>query len=479
MSSQVSSQALTPSSIYARLDRLTVWALPSIFVAVIGIGFMFTFYDIFDINVSFIQTCSAIVPGCTPENSNNYLGLPVVLNLAGYVVGTLILSPLSDRIGRRHMLLITMLITGIGSLLTGLVDNYTWFVIGRTLTGIGIGADLSIVNTYIGEVAPRHGRAKYTSLIFIMSAVGAFLGIWLGLLLTTGPTPFPMGLPFALAGPHFAFGWRVMYFIGALLALVGILVRFQLPESPRWLLSKSRVDEADLVVRNMEAIASKHGPLLDPVDQGEAEAVQKSMPYKEIFGNKVYVVRTFLLLGVWVFSYVTVYSYASGFTSFLTSLKYAPPEAGLIAAFGTLGFIACALFATWLGDRMERKFWLPLATLVTILGGVLVAAGGGHNLAVEIIGSMVLFFGFNVWVPITYAWSAELYPSRARTTGFGLVDGIGHLGGGVGVMVIAPMIPTIGITKALLLVNAFMVVGAIIALFGIRTKGRKLEELSP
>lgn len=479
MSSQANTQPLSASSIYARLDRLSVWALPGLFVAVIGIGFMFTFYDIFDINVSFIQTCSAIVPGCSPANSNNYLGLPVVLNLAGYVVGTLILSPLSDRIGRKHMLLITMLVTGIGSLITGLVDNYTWFVIGRILTGIGIGADLSIVNTYIGEVAPRNGRAKYTSLIFIMSAVGAFLGIWLGLLLTTPATPFPLGLPFAVAGPHFTDGWRIMYYIGALLALVGILLRFQLPESPRWLLSQSRVDEADLVVRNMESLASKRGPLADPVDTGVVENTAKSMPYKEIFGNKLYTKRTIMLLFMWAFVYVTVYSYAAGFTSFLTALKYAPPEAGLITAFGTFGFVGCAFFATWLGDKLERKVWLPSATIITIIGGLIVAVGGGHNLTVEIIGSIVTFFGFNVFVPITYAWSAEHYPSRARTTGFGLVDGIGHLGGGVGVLVIAPLIPTIGITKALMLVNAFLVVGAIIALFGMKTKGKKLEEISP
>lgn len=479
MSTQLS-ETLTASSVYARLDRLRVWALPSLFVFVIGVGFMFTFYDIFDINVSFIQTCGALVKGCSPENSNSYLGLPVVLNLAGYVVGTLILSPLSDRVGRKHMLLVTMVLTGIGSLITGIVDSYSWFVFGRILTGIGIGADLAIVNTYIGEVAPRHGRAKYTSLIFIMSAIGGFIGIWLGLLLTTPSTPFPMGLPFAMAGPHFTDGWRIMYFVGALLALVGILLRFQLPESPRWLLSQNRVQEADEVVRGMEAIAHKKSGSLDhPEDDGIVEEAQEAAPYSAIFGNGRYFRRTVVLLLMWGFSYVTVYSYAAGFSSFLTSLKYPPPEAGLITALGVLGFIICALFATWLGDHIERKVWLPMGTIITIIGGVLIALGGSHNFALVTIGAIVTFFGFNVWVPITYAWSVEHYPARARTTGFALVDGIGHLGGGIGVLVIAPLIPTMGIGKALLLVNAFLIIGSIIALTGIRTKGKKLEEISP
>ena len=76
-------------------------------------------------------------------------------NLTGYVIGTLVLSPLADRFGRRNMLLVTMVITGLGSLFNGVRHRLHDFVIARIITGIGIGADLAIVNTYIGEVAPR------------------------------------------------------------------------------------------------------------------------------------------------------------------------------------------------------------------------------------------------------------------------------------------------------------------------------------
>ena len=93
-----------------------------------------------------------------------------MLNLAGYVIGTLVLSPIADTIGRRNMLLITMLITGAGSLYNALAPGYANFVIARVITGIGIGADLAIVNTYLGEVAPRRGRARYTAVILTLSA---------------------------------------------------------------------------------------------------------------------------------------------------------------------------------------------------------------------------------------------------------------------------------------------------------------------
>src|SRR3954469_8310179 len=241
----------TPVSILARLDRIDVWSLPFLFIGIIGTGFLFTFYDIFDINVSFIQSCTDLKPDCTPETALGALKLPVLLNLAGYVVGTLVLSPMADKVGRRNMLMATMALTGIGSLYNALAPDYTQFVIARIVTGFGIGADLAIVNTFIGEMAPRGSRAKFTSVIFVMSGLGALLGIWLGLPLTPPGAPWPEGLPFALASESFDSGWRWMYGVGAILALVAILLRFELPESPRWLVGQGRLDEADEVVSDM------------------------------------------------------------------------------------------------------------------------------------------------------------------------------------------------------------------------------------
>ncbi|MFZ0216425.1 MAG: MFS transporter [Candidatus Dormiibacterota bacterium] len=471
-----------PRLVVARLERIPIWSLPSLFVVVIGVGFLFTFFDIFDINVSFIQTCGQIVTHCTPANSGQFLGWPVLLNLVGYVVGTLALSPLADRWGRRDLLLVTMAITGLGSLWTAFTNDLTTFTLARFVTGIGIGADLAIVNTYINEVAPTRGRARYTSLIFIMSALGAFAGIWLGLLLTTAPTPFPLGLPFALAGPTFVAGWRVMYGIGALLAVTGVLLRFQLPESPRWLLTRGRTVEAARVVGDMERRAARRVALPEPAAGAQVEVSSESgvrrNAFRAILGEPRYLRRLLLLLATWFIAYVTVYSYAAGYTTALVSLHFAPPEAGLIAAIGALGFILCAVVAFLFGERLERKRWLPLAAVVTLAGAVIVGVGG-QNLATAFSGSIVIFFGFNLWVPMTYSWSTECFPTRARTTGFALVDGIGHVGGGVGILVIAPLIPVLGTLPALLLITAFMVVASVIAQFGVNTRGRSLVSVSP
>jgi MFS family permease len=471
----------SPADVLARLDRIDTWSLPYLFIGVIGLGFLFTFYDIFDINVSFIQTCVDLRKGCTPETALASLKTPVVLNLAGYVVGTLLLSPVADRIGRRNMLMVTMAITGLGSLYNALAPDYTNFVIARIVTGVGIGADLAIVNTFVGEVAPRRSRAKFTSLIFVMSALGALLGIWLGLVLTTEAAPWPKGISFAQAGPDFTNGWRWMYAVGALLALVAIALRVQLPESPRWLLGRGRDEEAEEVVASMERTAARHGALREPLferEPAEQPIPVNRAPYRDLLGNPMYLRRVLLLVSVWFIGYVTVYGFSAGFTSVLTTQGYAPPEAGVIVAVGAFGFLACAIAAVLWSEQLDRKAWLPISAAITIIGSVIIAAAG-DTLGIAFIGSAVIFFGFNLWVPMTYARSAESFPTRARTTGFALVDGVGHLGGGIGVLLIAPAVPHLSILGSLLLISGFLVVAAIIACFGVETRNRRFEDVSP
>jgi MFS transporter, putative metabolite:H+ symporter len=355
-------------------------------------------------------------------------------------------------------------------------------VIARIITGMGIGADLAIVNTFIGEVAPRRSRAKFTSLIFVMSALGALLGIWLGLVLTTEAAPWPEGLSFAQAGPGFDNGWRWMYAVGAVLALIAILLRFELPESPRWLIGRGRVEEADAVVADMERVAARHGTLPEPrfarEADHEADSALGHAPYRDVLGNPMYRRRVLLLVVIWLTGYVTVYGFSAGFTSVLTAQGYEPPEAGVIVAVGALGFLLCAVAAVLWSERLNRKVWLPIAAAVTLAGCVIIAAAG-DTLWIAFAGSAIIFFGFNLWVPMTYARSAECFPTRARTTGFALVDGVGHLGGGIGVLLIAPAVPHLSILGSLLLITAGLVIAAVVGSFGIETRNRRFEEVSP
>nr|WP_253823093.1 MFS transporter [Acidianus sp. RZ1] len=474
------SQEEKAGEIVARMDRLPTWAFDYIFLWIVGIGELFTFFDIFNINVSFIQTAVTLfhVP---PSKAAPLLGPVVLGNLIGYVVGSLALSPLSDRIGRRNMLMITMIITALGSAFNAVSFNYATFFLARFITGIGIGADLAVVNTYIGEVAPTKYRARYVSLVFTFSTLGAFLGIWIGLLLTTPPAPFPNGLPFALGGfGIFATdGWRIMYAIGALLAIIGILLRVRLPESPRWLISKGRMIEAENIVSAMERKVSKKGLQLPPIPSIVRPVMKASnMPYTEVLRNKLYLKRLAFLLPMWFLAYTTVYSIASGLTSLLTAVGYSTPEAGIISAIGVFGFVLVGPIAFLYGDKIERKFWLGIGAALTVVGGLIV--GITSNILIDLLGSIILFFGFNIWVPIAYTWTAESFPTRARTSGFALNDGIGHLGGGIGVVAVTALAVVLPAIQLFGVIVTFMVIAAIIALvLGHYTLNKRLDEISP
>jgi MFS family permease len=308
-----------------------------------------------------------------------------------------------------------------------------------------------------------------------MSTLGALTATWLGLLLTTEPAPWPSGLPIAQAGAGFDSGWRWMYAIAVLLGIGGFLLRLGLPESPRWLLGRGRGSDAEAVVARVEARA---GRLPEPVSTPDEPTVVGRQAHREVFGNPVYRRRAGLLLAVWFIGYITVYGFAAGFSVLLTGLGHPPAEAGMICAVGSLGFLTQGLVSARFSERLERRHWLPVAALVTLAGAAVVAAGGA-NLAVAFVGAFLIFFGFNAWIPPTYALSAESFPTRARSTGFGLVDGIGHLGGGVGLLIVAPLIPHLNTLTALGLMSSFLVVAAVLAQFTPHTRNRPLEHISP
>jgi MFS transporter, putative metabolite:H+ symporter len=225
--------------------------------------------------------------------------------------------------------------------------------------------------------------------------------------------------------------------------------------------------------------AARRGPLPAPPEISEAPVDEGRLAYRELFGVPMYLKRIALLFCVWFLAYVTVFAFSAGGTSIFTALHYKPPEAGLIVAVGVSGFIVAAVLAALLAERLERKLWLPISALATLGGGILVAEAGQNSTTLAFIGSGIVFFGFNLWVPMAYAWSAESFPTRARTTGFALVDGVGHLGGGIGVLLVAPYIDDMGALTSMIVLAGFLIAAAAIAQFGTPTRARRLEEISP
>lgn len=462
-----------------RLDRVPRHAVRYAVTGIVGLGLFLVFYCNFNINVSFIQTCTQIKDGCTPANAASAERWPVVLYLVGYVLGGLGVAPLSDRLGRRRLIVAVLAFALVGSLITTFAGGFDLFVFGRAVTGVAMGGMLAVGNTYIGEIAPPSSRALYTAITFVLCTLGAMIGIGLGLLFTTESASFPNGLPIALAGDSFTAGWRWMYAIAAAVGLVSILLALRLPESPRWLLEHGRFDQAEAVVADLERRALRRGPLPEPAPAPPAPEHEKlSEAYRELFINHRYRNRALILIAMWFFGYATVFSFSTSSTSILTGLHFTPPVAGMITAVGGVGFFVQGLFSARWSEALPRHLWLPIGAVLTLLGGVVIAELGDH-ITWAFIGAFIVFFGFNVWVPPTFALSAESFPTRIRAAGFGLVDGMGVTGGMVGVLVIAPLVPHLNTLAAMIVICAFQFVAAVLAQFTPRSRNEALEVVSP
>ncbi len=474
----MSSSAPVPTreraAVLARLDRVPRQAVSYAATGIVGLAMFVIFYCNFDINVSFLQTCGQIVDGCTPENAQAWLPLPVCAYLAGYVLGCLLIAPLSDRFGRRPVLAASVGCAALGSLVAAIAGDYATFTIGRAVTGIAMGAVLAVGNTYIGELAPHGARARYTATTFVLCTLGAMVGIGLGLVLTTHAAPFPEGMPVAFG---LANGWRWIHWVAVIFGALAVAAALRLPESPRWLVEHGRLGDADAVVTRLEARSKEALPEPDP-STVPPPVEQNRHAYRELFVDPRYRRRALLLIAMWFTGYATVFSYSTGSTVVLTSLHFTPPVAGMISAAGGVGFFVQGLFSARYSEVLERRYWLPVGAAMTVLGAVIIALLG-TDIGWALAGSFLVFFGFNVWVPPTFALSAESFPTRVRSAGFGLVDGIGVLGGATGVLVVAPLVPLLAPLPALLLVSSFLVVAAVFAQFTPRTRDRALEELSP
>ena len=182
---------------------------------------------------------------------------------------------------------------------------------------------------------------------------------------------------------------------------------------------------------------------------------------------------------VWFFGYMTVYINAAGLSSLLAGVGYAFPENGIVVALGIFGFLVAGIMAAFLGDKMERKRWLPIAAAITFIGGVFVAYGV-NDFDIAVSGAFLIFFGMDFWVPIAYTWVTESFPTRARATGFAMADGLGHLGGGIGLIIVGALVtsgyPILGL---FVIIAMFQIISAIIAQFGPKTANKRLDEVSP
>ena len=193
----------------ARLDRIPVWPYERKLLWVVGAGYFFAFFDI--VTISF----AAPVIATQFHVSKSTVTLSVTSSLIGYIIGALANSTIADKWGRKLSLTVSVAVFSVGTILAATSTNITELIIFRFIAGLGIGAEIAAVTTYIGELSPARLRGRYTS----WATTAAYAGF--------AVVPF---VARALV-PTFASGWRILFLIGALGGLTILFMRRNLPPS--------------------------------------------------------------------------------------------------------------------------------------------------------------------------------------------------------------------------------------------------------
>lgn len=212
-----------------RIDSLEKIPMSAGVLLAISLASFFTYYDFS--NYAYISPM--LKESWNVQDSEIALGAS--LTVLGYVIGAVLITIYADLYGRKPALVISVLLLAGGSILTASAQDMTQMVIFRLITGIGIGSEIAIVTTYIGEISPKSKRGRYTSLI-------VFFG-WTGIALS-GPISFAI-----FQGEINSFvqidGWRIILAIAVIPALFALILRMNMPESLRWLISKGKMEEAN------------------------------------------------------------------------------------------------------------------------------------------------------------------------------------------------------------------------------------------
>ncbi len=437
-----------------RLNRIHVWAFPWYFLAIIGVGYFFTFFDI--TNIGLAMPAIAAQFGLTGSEA---LFVALAIGLIGYILGSYVIGTFADRYGRVRMLMFTMALTAVGSFgdaaATGIFSLSAW----RFITGLGVGAALNLVSTYIGELAPHEKRGRISMLTFLVGILGQAI------------TPF---IALALV-PTMLIGWRLLFVIGGSVATLTIIFMFWLPESPRWQILHGRLDLAEPTITRMENFARGKGAVLTKPLPASHDSTHGGFPTAYLF-KKRYASRLAVLVSMWFFWYIGNYGFLGDAATLLSSHGITVANSILFLAFGAIGYPAGAAIMFIIADRYERKHLILLSTLIWFLGMFLI--GTLANPEIITFGSFLASLSLGLYLQLAYTFTAESYPTRARSTGFALSDGIGHLGGALGALALPIIVSSLSFMSGFIVIGITGLLAGIISLFGPSSTKRTLEQIS-
>jgi MFS transporter, putative metabolite:H+ symporter len=435
----------------ARLDRIPVWPYERKLLWIIGAGYFFAFFD--------IVTISFAMPVIAQQFhvSKTVVAYSVTSSLIGYVLGAYANSTIADKWGRKLSLALSVALFSIGTLVAAFSPDVTVLIIFRFVAGLGIGAEIAAVTTYIGELSPAPLRGRYTS----WATTAAFAGLGIVPLIARGLVP------------TFHDGWRVLFVIGALGSLTILYMRRGLPASPRWLVSQGREAEATELVAEAEHRARDQveGDLPRPQAVAD-EPPPESFPTRALL-RPPYIARLALFIAIWFIYYIGDYGWLTLAPTLFVDKGYSLADSTSYLIVSGVGFVVGSYATTHFSDRIERKY--SLAAIATVWAASLLVIGLFVSPATIMIFGFVASASIGLAIPLLYTYTAEHFTTNARASGVALTDGLGHVGGALAPVFVLGALSLWGFKGAFVVMAASGVATAVLVLLGIRATGRSLE----
>jgi MFS family permease len=332
------------------------------------------------------------------------VGLTSSAYLIGQVAGALVFGHLTDRLGRKRLFLVTLGLYLAATAASGFAPSFAVFVVFRLLAGAGIGGEYSAINSAIDELVPARLRGRID-----LAINGSY---WIGVALGAGMTLVILDPAIV----SIALGWRLAFGLGALLGLAILIVRRDVPESPRWLLMHGHVTAASATVERIERDVGGGACAVDPVriqvtgSVGLRELVHTLLvryPRRTVLGLALMLAQAFLYNAIF-FSYGMILSHFHG---------VAPDHVGRYVVPFAIGNFLGPLVLGPAFDRLGRRVMIPLtyalSGVLLVATGLLFAAGLLDALTQTLAWSVV-FFVASAAASSAYLTVSELFPVQLR-----------------------------------------------------------------
>ncbi|WP_329455569.1 MFS transporter [Streptomyces sp. NBC_01497] len=364
--------------------------------------------------------------------------------LIGIFVGSITLGWLADRIGRQQLYMLNFLLITLASIAQFWVQGPGLLFGLRILIGIGIGADYAIGPTLVAEFCPRRHRGFLLASLTAMWTVGYicsyFFGNWL----------------VGFGGDS----WRWLLASSALPALIVLLLRIGTPESPRWLVSKGRLDQARAVVAKYIGENVDFESIVTPVREGAARGGAGDASYRRLFGADQWRKTAFGILyyNCQVIPYFAIYTFLP-----VVMAKFHLKEGflgdGLLNVFLLLGSIA----GLWFTARFSRRGFVIGSFIVMALAlGPLGVWPGGPTLVLFVL-FLLFTFTMSAASNLDQVYPPELFSTALRSSGVGLLNGVSRIGSAAGTFLLPMSIDHLGFSFSMTALAAFLVAGAVVS----------------